>query len=232
MFALSSLAHHITSHQAFLIAHQIETDEDVGATEHIEPNDVVRAGEPSLVWFALTKKGGEPIPFFDCDCQLALYQQPHQAGDPPLQQPPLQPFSAEGYTEMPAAEITFPSTGAYELVLTGKPRSSGDFSPFQLYFDVTVAQGSRPSPTPTSQPSPSPIPETNIAPSPAQQVSSPGSEVSVATGGVPIAPIVIGVIGVVLVVLAWQWRSRQSSQPFSQQPDSDSAHESDASPQP
>lgn len=121
-------------------AHKIQVDQGVGAMMHIEPKDQPRAGQPSLVWFALTRPGGTLIPLDSCDCQLRVYPQPSQEGDRPLDRPELQPIAAEIYTNIPSATITFPQVGAYTLVLTGEPLTPGNFQPFTLSFDVTVAR--------------------------------------------------------------------------------------------
>lgn len=120
-------------------AHTIKIAADVGATLHIEPNDNPQAGKPTQAWFALTRKGGKAIALKDCNCQLAIYAQPHTAGEPPLLEPPLQAITAEKYQGTPGADITFPKPGAYQLVLKGKPIAGGNFQPFELKFDVTVA---------------------------------------------------------------------------------------------
>ena len=119
------------------LAHQVQVAGTVGATLHIEPNDLPRAGSPHQVWFALTQAGGQPIPLSDCDCTLTLY-----GGDgTEISTPPLSPISAEGYQAIPGAEVTFPTVGAYELALVGAPRGEATFAPFELSFEVTVAAG-------------------------------------------------------------------------------------------
>jgi len=129
----------ITAHP--LLAHQVQIAVDVGATLHIEPNDHPRAGEPSQAWFALTRKGGQVIPLTECDCELLIYAQPHVPGEPALITPDLEPVAAERYQGIPGAEIIFPKPGRYQLQLTGKPTTQGNFQPFQFEFDVTVARG-------------------------------------------------------------------------------------------
>jgi len=141
-----------------VFAHKVQTATDVGATLHIEPNDNPRAGESSLTWFALTRKGGQIIPLSECDCKLAVY-----SGSPtesqPLLEPPLKAISAERFENIPAAEIVFPQAGAYRLQFTGSPKVTGSFQPFELNYDISVAPGVAPSPSPTvaqlpSQPQP------------------------------------------------------------------------------
>ncbi|WAL62150.1 hypothetical protein [Thermocoleostomius sinensis] len=124
-----------------VIAHQVQVVGEVGGTLHIEPNDNPRAGVPSLAWFALTRQGGELIPLEACNCQLFVYAQPYRSGEAPVQVPALEPVSAEGYENVPGAEITFPQVGAYELVLQGEPHTTKGFEPFELRFNVTVAAG-------------------------------------------------------------------------------------------
>ncbi len=134
------------------LAHQTEIGGEIGVTHHIEPNDTPRAGEPTQAWFALTKRGGKVVPLADCDCQLSLYRQPRSPNgqDKPLAQPPLQAIAAEGYRNVPAAQIVFPAVGAYDLVLRGSPKDGADFAAFQVSFTVTVASGSSVSATPTA----------------------------------------------------------------------------------
>lgn len=126
-------------------AHQVKTTETIGATLHIEPNDTPRAGESSQAWFALTRQGGATVPLDQCDCQLAIYDgsvEPETAEDP-LLTPQLVPTSAEGFVDIPSAEIEFPAVGSYTLVLSGKPTDGDAFGEFELAFEVTVATGRR-----------------------------------------------------------------------------------------
>lgn len=122
-----------------VFAHKVEIAEDVGGTLHIQPNDNPRVGEAVFAWFALTRKGGQVIPLKQCNCQLAIYTEPHSGKSPALLKPPLKPVSAERYQGIPGAEIKFPKPGAYQLRLSGKPALGAKFKPFQLNFNVTVA---------------------------------------------------------------------------------------------
>ncbi|HLO51789.1 MAG TPA: hypothetical protein VK211_25485 [Kamptonema sp.] len=122
----------------FALAHEVEVSGDVAATFHLEPNHNPRAGEQSRVWFALTRKGGQIIPLSQCNCQLAVYNHPHKAGDKPLMQPRLEAISAEQYKGIPGAAIVFPKAGIYELELSGKAKGGANFKPFELSYEVTV----------------------------------------------------------------------------------------------
>lgn len=129
-----------------VFAHKVQTAADVGATLHIEPNDRPRAGESSLTWFALTRKGGQTIPLAECDCKLAVYLE--SSTSQPLLEPPLKSISAERFENIPATEIVFPQPGAYRLEFTGSPKVAGSFQPFELSYQVNVAPGVAPSPSP------------------------------------------------------------------------------------
>ena len=138
LLVLSSL---IVTANPQVLAHTVKISEDVGGTVHLEPNDNPRAGEVTQTWFALTRKGGKVIPLKDCNCQLAIYAEPHAVGEPALLEPPLQPIQSERYQGIPGAEVTFPKPGAYQLQLSGKPVTEGSFKPFELKFVVTVTTG-------------------------------------------------------------------------------------------
>lgn len=140
------------------IAHKVQVSEDVGGTLHIEPNDTPRSGEPALTWFALTRKGGQAVPLEQCNCKLSVYREPSAPGSPPILTPPLKAVSAEEYQGIPGSEIQFPQPGAYRLQLSGTPTAQGNFKPFELKFEVTVAAGkpvATTSPQATQPPSPS-----------------------------------------------------------------------------
>ncbi len=125
------------------MAHQVELADDIGGTLHIEPNDTPRAGEEVLAWIALTRKGGDTLSLNDCDCRINIYAQPRQANDTPVAAPPAIAVEGQAYPAVPGAEFTFPTVGAYELVIAGAPKAAAQvsFEPFELAFNVTVAAG-------------------------------------------------------------------------------------------
>lgn len=128
------------------LAHEVQVSKDVGATLHIEPNDIALAGTPTDVWFALTKAGGAVIPLDDCECRLTLYD--GQANV--IEEPVLIPISAEGFNEIPGATVTFPEIGVYELRLQGLPKAGVQFTPFELSFETTVAGRAKATPAAAS----------------------------------------------------------------------------------
>ncbi|NJK63855.1 MAG: hypothetical protein HC921_15250 [Synechococcaceae cyanobacterium SM2_3_1] len=101
-------------------AHTIKTDEEVGATFHLEPDHNPQAGEVALVWFALTRRGGAPIPLQDCECQLQIFQHPYTPDADPLLSPPLQPLSVESFADIPSAEIIFPNQDSMICIYPGE----------------------------------------------------------------------------------------------------------------
>ncbi|MBM0741193.1 hypothetical protein JOY44_06095 [Phormidium sp. CLA17] len=123
-----------------VLAHKVETSAvgDVAATFHIEPSHNPTVGKPSIAWFALTRRGGRVIPLAQCNCQLAVYSVPHKAKTPPLMKPKLNKLDVERYKGVPAATITFPKAGMYELKLTGTAKPGANFQPFSLSYTVTV----------------------------------------------------------------------------------------------
>ena len=138
-------------------AHKVQVAEDVGGTLHMEPNDTPRAGESALAWFALTRKGGQVIPLSECNCKLSVYTSTSAPSSSPLLTPALKAVSAEQYQGIPGAEVQFPQPGAYQLQLSGTPIAGGNFKPFELKFQVTVATGtSIPTVSPQAIQSPNP----------------------------------------------------------------------------
>lgn len=125
-------------------AHEVAIEGDVGATLHIEPNDTPKAGEEVLAWFALTRPGGETIPLDSCNCTLAVYAQPSDQpyeGKTPTLTPELSAVDAEGYQDIPGTRLTFPDVGTYTMVISGEPKQAGNFTPFSLDFEKTIASG-------------------------------------------------------------------------------------------
>ncbi|MEM9007000.1 MAG: hypothetical protein AAGE59_26165 [Cyanobacteria bacterium P01_F01_bin.86] len=193
-------------------AHQIKVQEDVGATLHIEPDDIPKAGAPTDLWFALTQAGGTVIPLAACDCSLTIYDSSNQA----IATPALVPVSAEGYADIPGSNVTFPDVGAYELLLMGSPTDGTQFRAFELRFEVTVAARAAGSSTSDELPLPS---EEVAASEPATTPSSTTPETPTATSETPPLPqtswglrgVALAVGGVVAVSVIGSVAIRQRS---------------------
>lgn len=115
------------------IAHQDLTVGTVEVTIHLEPDDSPYAKIPSLTWFHLSHPNGETIPLSNCNCKLVIYDAQNQ----PIAQPQLSEAEVEGHEQPISTSITFPTSGTYQLVLTGESKGD-DFQPFELTVPVTV----------------------------------------------------------------------------------------------
>ncbi len=119
-------------------AHTEKVSGDVGGLLHIEPHDNPQAGKTAQAWIVLTRKGGQLIPLAQCNCQLAVYPNPHTEGDAPLLKPSLHAVTAQQHQDLPGADIVFPKAGGYELEFSGTPKSGASFKPFKLSYTVNV----------------------------------------------------------------------------------------------
>jgi hypothetical protein len=117
-------------------AHNVQTSGNVAALFHVEPNHNPKAGEPSKVWFALTKQGGEAIALDQCNCQITIYR-----NNQVVFEPPLSPLNAERYQALPSAVVLFPKEGLYQVEIKGSPKQEGAFESFKFSYEVTVQPG-------------------------------------------------------------------------------------------
>ena len=122
---------------SFLIAHEVRTSQEVGGTIHIEPNDRPVAGKKTTIWVALTKRGGEIIPYGTCNCRMEV----RSLSDRSIRFTVGNSLAIiERYLGLPSLEVTFPQVGRYELKLSGSPRDGEDFAPFELTFTTNVGK--------------------------------------------------------------------------------------------
>jgi hypothetical protein len=132
------------------LAHNVEVTGEIAGTWHVEPDHNPKAGESAKVWVALTRKGGEVLPFDQANCQMAVYEQPHVEGTQPVLQPSLKAIKADQYQGIPGADLVFPKPGLYEMELSCKPKTEGTFAAFEMSSEVTVAAGvAQPTPAAT-----------------------------------------------------------------------------------
>jgi hypothetical protein len=121
-----------------VLAHKVKISNQIGATLHIEPDDQARTHQPTVIWFALTKKGGQVVPLSQCQCQLQIFKLPSKKA---VMQPPLQSINAEKYQGIPSTTVLFQQPGTYLLELSGRPLVGTNFQPFKLRFDLIVVPG-------------------------------------------------------------------------------------------
>jgi hypothetical protein len=119
------------------IAHEVRISNAVGGTIHIEPNDRPIAGRKSRIWIALTKRGGEIIPYEKCNCRLEVRSLTNKAIKFIV---PKSTSIIDLYLGLPSLEVTFPEVGRYELQLNGSAKRSADFPDFELTFTTNVGR--------------------------------------------------------------------------------------------
>jgi hypothetical protein len=120
-----------------LLAHEVQTSEEVGGTIHIEPNDRPVAGKKSRIWIALTKRGGDIIPYVKCNCTMEVRSLTNRN----IKFQPSNSLAViESYLGIPSKEVTFPEVGRYELKLIGSAKNGEDFPPFELTFLTNVGK--------------------------------------------------------------------------------------------
>jgi len=119
------------------IAHEVRTSNEVGGTIHIEPNDRPIAGQKTRVWIALTKRGGEIIPYKKCNCSLEVRSLTNKNIKFTVSK---SGSILDRYLGLPSIEVIFPQVGRYELQLSGSAREGEDFQPFELTFTTNVGK--------------------------------------------------------------------------------------------
>lgn len=184
------------------IAHNVEISKDVAGTWHVEPNHTPKAGETARAWVALTRKGGQILPLEQASCQMAVYSQPRKQGDAPVLKPAVKAISIEKYQGIPGADIVFPQTGLYQLELTCTPKTQGDFQPFQMKYDLTVATGAA-APTPKIEPSAQKTPVSATEQETTNQFDRTAQEWSILVIAVPI------VIGLAILAILIRSTTKQ-----------------------
>lgn len=120
-----------------LLAHEVKTSQEIGGTIHIEPNDRPVAGKKSRIWIALTKRGGDIIPYGKCNCTMEVRSLTNRNIKFQLSNSLA---VIESYLGIPSKEVTFPEVGRYELKLIGSAKNGADFPPFELTFMTNVGR--------------------------------------------------------------------------------------------
>ena len=114
-----------------VLAHELARDGNVAALMHTDPDDAPLIGKPTAVFFELNQRGGRAIALADCACSLNIYAGSLRATSRPLSQGVLR----QGRGQL-LSSVTFPTAGAYTMVLQGKPRTGATFPPFKLTWTV------------------------------------------------------------------------------------------------
>lgn len=114
---------------AYVLAHETQSDGEIGAILHIDPNDDPVAGEPATLYFEFTDMR-EKLNLNSCDCKVVI-----KKGDSELLN---QKFgAADGSSVSAVVNYNFPEAGIYKAEIKGEPKS-GEFQPFELSFSIRV----------------------------------------------------------------------------------------------
>ena len=109
-------------------AHVLETDGEIGAVMHVDPNDEPVVGQPAQFYFEIKDRTGK-FKEQECDCQLSIWRGGQQIFMTPL--------------VVSSAKFTFLEAGSYNVKLTGKPVGAVNFQPFELGDDLQVSQATK-----------------------------------------------------------------------------------------
>lgn len=119
------------------LAHQSKPA-TLGASIHLDPNDMPQAGQASLTWFLLTRSNGSLVTPENCNCQVAVYDSKNQLV---THNQLLSTITLTAYKQIThraiSTHIVFPDPGDYTVVLAGRS-IDGSFEPFVLDFPVLV----------------------------------------------------------------------------------------------
>ncbi|MEM9246959.1 MAG: hypothetical protein AAGA67_14630 [Cyanobacteria bacterium P01_F01_bin.153] len=176
------------------MSHTTKVVSDIAVTVHVEPEHQPAAGQPTRVWFLLTRQGGEVVPLSSANCTLEVRKQPYQPGSSPLLTPEVVPIDAERYQSIPGVNLTFPEPGTYGLTFGCAPKADGNFGAFSIDHEAIVKGGTglaiAPSPVATETPV---MEAASSASASSTQEESPAYQLGYAVGTAAIAGL--GAIG-------------------------------------
>lgn len=106
-------------------AHVLQTDGEIGAVLHVEPDDDPIAGQLATFEFELKDKANRFKPQ-DCNCQAVIL-----SNSQPIFQ--TQIFnSINDIQAQPSFQFIFGQAGVYQVSLSGKAKAAGAFQDFVL----------------------------------------------------------------------------------------------------
>lgn len=115
-------------------AHFLESDNNIGAVLHVEPNDNPIAGSLASFFFEFKDKTNKFDPA-KCDCTVVITE----AGKTIYSQPLFQNTTKPSLTNA-SVFYTFPKEDVYVVKVIGKPQMPGGFQPFTLTWNFRVDQ--------------------------------------------------------------------------------------------
>lgn len=113
-------------------AHVLVRDKNIGAVLHIDPDDDPIAGQQSGFFFEFKDTTNKFRPE-NCDCNFIVSENGQTVYSQPL-------FQNNDKPTLTNASIfyTFPKRDVYQILVVGKPNTSGAFQPFTLHYDIRV----------------------------------------------------------------------------------------------
>lgn len=112
-------------------AHELQTDGNIGAILHINPDDNPKSGGPTPFYLAFHDKSDQ-FSLASCDCTLTVEQNGRTIATQALE--PTYRTTSEN-------TFTFTEPDVYKLKVTGQPKQAGAFQPFKLTYTLRVAAG-------------------------------------------------------------------------------------------
>ncbi len=133
VFLITTLTILLVNHSN-VFAHVLLTSGSIGATVHIEPEDDPYIGKPSNFYFEFKDKQNKFDPA-DCDCKIVIYKNSSEIYSYDL-------FSNTSANDInsPVFQFTFPEKDIYHLKITGTPKSTSSFDPFEINHSVRVSR--------------------------------------------------------------------------------------------
>ena len=131
-------------------AHSTETDGQIRATVHYDPDDDPIVGEQTGFYFNFidTSKRFTPIA---CDCTFRVLENGKE-----IYSQPLFKYNTNPNLETVTLLYTFPKRDVYQISIVAKPLHENAFQPFRITFDVRVERTTK-----TQQANPQEDKETN-----------------------------------------------------------------------
>jgi hypothetical protein len=117
-------------------AHTLKRDKNIGIILHADPDDSPVAGVPSTFYVDIEDKSGRfnSSSPENCDCRLSVFRNTAKLTELPV-------TTAGRYNQL---RYTFPQSGVYTVVVTGKPNGKGlAFQEFRADFEYFVRSGAK-----------------------------------------------------------------------------------------
>lgn len=117
-------------------AHVHEKDGDISALIHITPDDRPVESEDAIIHFGI-QENEKNIIVENCDCEVILKKEGKEVQRYEL----TEGLGEEALLYNANVPLKFPTSGAYEIILTGNYQGTDSAKPFTLNFATRVENG-------------------------------------------------------------------------------------------